>query len=290
MYETRSGDFFHSMTAANENLFVVGKRQVNGTTTYTLEKFAEDDSITLDCSTSTTIYQKGTPLVNGGSQSGNTLAVDGFTSAPAVLETFTIAGNATKYTIEAVTATSSGYNIQLDQNLAATPSDNAVITMVDGYMHTINSIYGQISVNVVSGNSSLGAYTIDANDRITLNSNAVAPQPTGMKVGFNYTPVLETMPVDKELDTGPLTGTPRRITRAILDVNSALDINVKAANANAYELLITPLNFTIGSDLTAQTGKKEFNFLGYSKSPTVTVSQNDPLPLKVLAMALEMQF
>ena len=35
---------------------------------------------------------------------------------------------------------------------------------------------------------------------------------------------------------------------------------------------------------------KEFNFLGYSKNQTVTVSQNDPLPLKVLAMALEMQF
>ena len=174
--------------------------------------------------------------------------------------------------------------------MAATPSDNAVITMVDGYMHTINSIYGQIAINVVSGNSSLGSYTIDANDRITLSSNAVAPQPTGMTVGFNYTPILETMPVDKELDTGPLTGRPRRITRAILDVNSSLDINVKAANANAYELLITPLNFTIGSDLTPQTGKKEFNFLGYSKSPTVTVSQNDPLPLKVLAMALEMQF
>ena len=290
MYETRSGDFFHSMTAANENLFVVGKRQVNGTTTYTLEKFADDDSTTLDCSTSTTVYQKGTPLVNGGSQSGATLNVDGFTTAPAVLETFTIAGNATEYTINAVTATSAGYTLSLDQSLAATPSDNAVITVVNGFMHTINSIYGEIAVNVVSGNSSLGAYTIDGNDRITLNANAVAPQPTGMKVGFNYTPILETMPIDKEVETGPLTGAPRRITRAVLDVNSALDINVKAANASAYELLITPLNFTIGSDLTPVTGKKEFNFLGYSKSPTVTVSQNDPLPLKILAMAIEMQF
>ena len=162
--------------------------------------------------------------------------------------------------------------------------------MVNGFMHTINSIYGEIDVNVVSGNSSLGSYTIDANDRIILNSNAVAPQPTGVKVGFNYTPILETMPIDKEVETGPLTGAPRRITRAVIDVNSALDINVKAANASAYELLITPLNFTIGSDLTPVTGKKEFNFLGYSKNPTVTVSQNDPLPLKILAMAIEMQF
>ena len=290
MYETRDDDFFHSMTSANEHLFVVGKRQVNGTTTYTLEKFAEDDSITLDCSTTTTVYQKGTPLVNGGSQTGATLNVDGFSTAPAVLETFTIAGNAREYIINAVTATAAGYTLSLDQSLAATPSDNAVMTMVNGFMHTINSIYGEISINVVSGNSSLGTYTIDGNDRITLNSNAVAPQPTGMRVGFNYTPILETMPIDKETESGPLSGQPRRITRAVIDVSSALDINVKAANLSAYELLITPLNFTIGSDLTAVTGKKEFNFLGYSKDPTVTVSQNDPLPLKILAMALEMQF
>ena len=55
-----TGDFFHSMTSANSNLFVVSKRQINGTTTYALEKFADDDSTTtLDCQTSTTVYQKG---------------------------------------------------------------------------------------------------------------------------------------------------------------------------------------------------------------------------------------
>ena len=136
----------------------------------------------------------------------------------------------------------------------------------------------------------MGTYTIDSNDRITLNASSVSPRPTGVKVGFNYIPVLETMPIDKETESGPLTGQPRRITRCILDINSALDVNVKAGNNSAYELLITPLNFTIGSDMVAVTGKKEFNFLGYSKNPTITISQNDPLPLKVLAMAIELQF
>ena len=292
MYETRSGDFFHSMTAANSNLFVVSKRQINGTTTYALEKFADDDSTTLDCQTSSVVYQKGSPKVNGASQATNQkfLIVDGFTTAPQVLETFTIAGNAQKYIITAVTTTSTGYTLTLDQNLAAVPSDNAVITIVDGYIHTVNAIYGQISVNAVFGNSSLGTYTIDNNNRITLNASSVSPRATGVKVGFNYTPILETMPIDKEIDSGPLTGQPRRITRCILDINSALDVNVKAANNTAHELLITPLNFTIGSDMVAVTGKKEFNFLGYSKNPTITVSQNDPLPLKVLAMAIELQF
>ena len=99
------------------------------------------------------------------------------------------------------------------------------------------------------------------------------------------------MPVDVETETGNLTGQSRRIVRCILDVEDALDVSLKSPNtASAHELVILQSGFTIGSDLTKQSGKKEFYFLGYDKSPTVTITQNDPLPLKVLGMALEVQF
>jgi hypothetical protein len=75
------------------------------------------------------------------------------------------------------------------------------------------------SINAVEGNSSLGAFTVTASDTITLVS---APKSSGLKVGFNYIPIIETMPIDKELPEGPLTGLPRRISRAIVDINSAL--------------------------------------------------------------------
>ena len=289
LWETRSGDTFHSVCAANENLFTVGKRTVSGSTQYLLEKFGEDDTTNLDCQSSTTVYQKGTPLINGGSQTGNTIAVDGFTTAPAVQETFSIAGNATVYTIEAVTATSAGYNLQLDANLAATPADNAVITVVNGFMHTVSSIYGNTtSVNAVYGNSSLGAYAVDSNDRVTLINS---PQPTGVKVGFNFSPTLETMPVDKELETGPLSGEFRRIVRCVADISGALDFRIKSPSTGTeHELVIQQSGFTIGEDLQPVTDRKEFFFLGYDRAPTVTITQNDPLPLKVLGMSLELQF
>ncbi len=288
LWDTQTGDSFDSVVAINEKLFVVGKRVVPSGTKYFLEKVADTDAITLDCSTTTTVYQKGTPLVNGGSQTGNTLAVDGFTSAPQVQETFTIAGNATEYTIEAVTATSTGYNIQLDQNLAATPADNAVITVVNGFVHTVNAIYENTDVVfAVYGNGSLGQFTVDSNSRITLTS---APFPTGTRVGFNFTPVLETMSIDKEIDSGPLTGQPRRVNKAIVDISSGLDITMKAQDLSAKELVIQQVDFTVGSDTEAVTDKHEFNFLGYSKNPTITISQNDPLPLKVLGLAMELQF
>tara|TARA_R100000231_G_scaffold81721_1_gene62547 strand:- start:803 stop:3016 length:2214 start_codon:yes stop_codon:yes gene_type:complete len=289
IWSTKTNDKFHSITSINEFLFVVSKRILPSGTKYLLEKFGNDDSITVDCSTTTTVYQKGSPAVKGGSQSGTTLLIDGITTAPAIQETFTIAGNATEYTIEAVTNTATNeYSLQLDKALAATPSDNAVITIVKGFVHSVNAIYEATNVvEAVYGNGALGSYTIDSNNRITL---ANAPQPTGVRVGYNFTPILETMPIDKEIDTGPLTGQPRRINKAIIDISGGLDVTMKAADLTSKELIIQQADFDIGTDLASVGGKKEFSFLGYSKSPTITISQDSPLPLKVLGLAMEIQF
>jgi len=289
IWNTKTNDKFHSITSINEFLFVITLRVLPSGNKYLLEKFGNDDSITVDCSTLTTVYQKGSPVVKGASQSGATLLIDGITTAPKILETFSIAGNATIYTIQAVTNTDTNeYSLQLDQSLAASPADNAVVTIVKGFTHTVNAIYEATNVvEAVYGNGALGTYTIDANSRITLTN---APQPTGVRVGYNFTPILETMPIDKEIDTGPLTGQPRRINKAIIDISGGLDITMKASDIGAKELVIQQSNFTLGSDLSAESGKKEFNFLGYSKSPTITISQNEPLPLKVLGLAMEIQF
>ena len=289
LWSTRTGDTFHSVTSANEHLFCVGKRSLNGSTVYTLEKFAEDDSVSLDCSTTSTLSQRGTPLVKGASQSGLTLIIDGLTSNPQIQEEFTIAGVTGTYRITAVTNNGSGtYTLTLNTTLASSPADNASITFTKGFLHTVNGIYTNESVNAVYGNSSLGAFTVSGTDTLTFT---VDPQPTGVSVGFNYTPELETMPVDAETDSGPLTGLPRRIVRCIIDVADTLDVSLKSpSTASAHELVILQSGFSVGSDLAKQNGKKEFYFLGYDKSPTVTVTQNDPLPLKVLGMALEVQF
>ena len=288
MWETKTNDKFYSIISVNENLFVVTERVLPSGTVYLLEKFSDTDSITLDCSTLTTVYQKGVPLVDGGSQTGNTLNVDGFTSDPQIDESFTIAGDSTEYVITAVTNTASGYTLTLDQDLASSPADNAAITLVNGFVHTVDSVYEPTTeVNAVYGNGSLGLYTIDANDRITLTNS---PFPTGVRVGFNFIPIIETMPIDKEIDTGPLTGQPKRINKVIIDMSEGLDLKMKTVGNDYFPLVIQQTNFTINSDVQKTTGRKEFNFLGYSKSPTINISQNDPLPLKILGLAMEVTF
>lgn len=286
-WTTHSTDEFFSITAINEYLYVVVKRTLNGSTVYTLEKFGDDDSITLDCQTTSILNQRGTPLINGASQTGSVLNIDGLTSDPKIDEVFTIDGDLTEYIITAVTNNGSGqYSVTLNQNLSASPSDNATITFIKGFLHDINSVYGEIDVNAVYGNSSLGQFTIDSNDQITL----IRPEATEVKIGFNYIPTLETMPVDKEIPSGPLTGQPRRISKAYIDIYESLNLNIKAADKNPKNLVITQLGFTAGSDLSKVSGKQEFNFLGYDKNPTITISQSDPLPLKILGIAMEIVF
>ena len=289
-WSTRSGDTFQSIAALNENLILVSKRSLNGSTVYTLEKFGDDDSTTLDCQTSSTLNQRGTPLVKGASQStsGNVLITDGFSSAPKVNETFTIAGNSTEYTISSLVDNGSNtYTLTLDKNLAASPADNAVITLTKGFLHTVNGIYTNESINVVQGNSSIGTFTVSGSDTITLVN---APKATALKVGFNFIPIVETMPIDKELPEGPLTGLPRRISRAIVDLNSTLDMTIKGADSTYKSLVVQQVNFSGCSDLVPVTEKKEFFFLGYNKSPTITISQDDPLPMKILGMSVEVVF
>jgi len=73
----------------------------------------------------------GTPLVNGGSQTGGTLAIDGLNSAPQAGDVFKVAGIDLVYTVTAnATVSSGGATININPNLASSPADNAVITFL----------------------------------------------------------------------------------------------------------------------------------------------------------------
>jgi hypothetical protein len=73
----------------------------------------------------------GTVLVNGGSQTGGTLAVDGLTNVPQIGDTFTIAGVNLIYTVSTVpTVSSGGATVSISPNLNSSPADNAVVTFL----------------------------------------------------------------------------------------------------------------------------------------------------------------
>lgn len=73
----------------------------------------------------------GTTLVNGGSQTGTSLTIDGLTATPQVSDTFSIAGVEKVYTItSAVTVSGGGTTLTVTPSLASSPADNAAITFL----------------------------------------------------------------------------------------------------------------------------------------------------------------
>lgn len=81
----------------------------------------------------------GTPLVNGGSQTGSSLAIDGLDSAPQAGDAFKIAGIDLIYTVTATaTVTSGGATLAINPALASSPADNAVITFLSTSRESAN--------------------------------------------------------------------------------------------------------------------------------------------------------
>ena len=134
-------------------------------------------------------------------------------------------------------------------------------------------------VHVKSGNYSLGSYTTDGSGNITL-TDAV----DNIEIGINYTPTLTTLAPEFQLQDGLSFGQKRRIVRAVLDLNESL--NVKAKGTNILIRRVTS-NFAVAPDSITQ--RKELYFLGWSNEGTLTITQDEPLPLGLNGLLLEVE-
>ena len=204
LWRPRTGDKFVSVQAVAEDLFCVTERQINGSTVFYLEKFAEDDTVTLDCQ-------------------------------------LTISGSGATFT-----------------GLSHLAACEDVYLLANGF--------------------SLGAHTVSGAGAVTIDETGV----TSLKAGFNYLPTLETMPPDAALASGPMSGEVRRIVRAVATLNTALSVAL-----NGQELIVRQAGDDLSLAPAAITGTREFFMSGYSRNPTVSLVQNDPLSLRVLSLAVE---
>ena len=136
-------------------------------------------------------------------------------------------------------------------------------------------------VDVVDGTEYLGSFTV-ANNEI---DTSLVKESTQAQIGYKFVPELKTMPLDANVPGGPLTGRPRKITNVVLDLNETLSISVNGTN-----MIIRNVTFDPSSPRQAFTGKKEFRTLGYSKDPTVTISQIAPLNMQLNGMVVEVAF
>ena len=137
------------------------------------------------------------------------------------------------------------------------------------------------TVEVVDGTEFLGTFTV-ASGNVDVSAVKLS---TSAQIGYRFVPELKTLPIDGAVPGGPLTGSPRKITKVTLDLENTLSVSV-----NGTDMIIRTVQQNQASGVTAVSGKEEFRVLGYSKDPRVTISQSAPLSIQVNGLVTEVAF
>lgn len=145
---------------------------------------------------------------------------------------------------------------------------------------TLGSYYASKTVSVVSGDVYLGEYTANGSGVITLDTAV-----TTVTAGFNYTTEVKTLPVNLQLANGSMLGMPKRISRVLVGLDSSLVCTISGntliLRQVTDDLSIAPARFS---------GIKEFFLLGYAREAQVTITQDEPLAMRILGMNMEVAF
>jgi len=119
-----------------------------------------------------------------------------------------------------------------------------------------------------------------ASGQITL---ARTPTAEAVEVGLEFNPTIKTMPVNSNYGDGPILNREKRIVRATIDRYQSLGIFVngeripdRQLDTDTFDAVPSP-----SDDVT------ELYLHGWSKKAQVTITQDDPVPLTILAIDLE---
>ena len=283
-----------SVACTTSNIYVSVKRTINSSDVYYLEQFASTafdlpTDMTVTKTISATYQPHGTPLVNGAFSSTTTFIGDGFTNAPSQGETFQFAGIGTVYTIQSATATGNSGEYTIVLNASTSQSDGVALQFVTSKVFSgLNSAPDMRlkTVYLTSGSAEgsavyyYGSGTVDANGVVSITTAT-----SSADIGLNYDITLHTLPIDATIQNGQLTGYPRKIAKAVVELSSTYNMKV-----NTNDVILTDVTLNTSSGLTSFTGKKEVYFLGYNLEPNLEITQSAPVPMRLLGLTTEVYY
>jgi hypothetical protein len=129
--------------------------------------------------------------------------------------------------------------------------------------------YGDTDVNVVTPDYHLGEWPV------SLRTFPAGPY----TVGLYYTSTTEILPPVIPGPEGPMAGDLMRIVECYVHVLTSARFAANGRSLSAYQL-----TDDISLPPPLKNGPQRFQFMGWSREPTVTITQADPLPLKILAV------
>lgn len=146
----------------------------------------------------------------------------------------------------------------------------------------VSSVFANgAEVKVVSGTDYLGEFTVASGN---VDTSAVQEATTAY-IGYQFNPILKTLPIDQLIQGDSMTGRPRKIDMVTLDLLETLSVAVN--NKNMILRNVTD-DFSLGR--TAFTGYKEFRLIGISRNPSVEITQSVPFDLQLNGMVVEVSF
>ena len=146
---------------------------------------------------------------------------------------------------------------------------------------TVSPIYRNTEVTVITGDNQAFVVEVNASDQLTLPQGRRARNIT---VGYAYAVEIETLPINVVLQDGDYSGRPKRIVRVIAGLNKTQSFQI---NGNRLWLYQTTDDFSEAPDVV--TARKEFFLTGWSREATVTITQSEPLPMRITGLAMEVQ-
>ena len=132
----------------------------------------------------------------------------------------------------------------------------------------------------VRADSAIMADATPSSGGITLTRTA-----TSVEVGMDYDTTIKTMPLNMDFQDGPILTRHKRLVRVVADVYQSLGLYVNST-------LVPDRAFgssILGTTPAAFTGIKEMHILGWDRLAQVTITQQDPQPLTLLGLAIEVE-
>jgi hypothetical protein len=154
----------------------------------------------------------------------------------------------------------------------ATPA-NGIFTGLDHLEGMTVDIVGDGAFDgtaVVSG----GQVTVDADH-------------TNTECGLRFTPIIETMPLNIPLQNGPNFSEPKKINRVTIDYFESLGMIVSNSVGQSARIADKTMAVDVFDNPTPQTGRKDIWLLGWDNVATVTITQEEPVPMTILSIAVE---
>jgi len=156
--------------------------------------------------------------------------------------------------------------ITTDSSISATSTDT-----LTGLSH----LEGE-TIDVVADGAYKGEFVVSGG-QVTIDREADV-----IYGGLNFTPILETMPLNIPLQNGPNAALPKRIVRAGVELFEANGVLV-----NGQRIADKTMGVDVFEPPSPKTGLERIFLQGWDVESTLTITQDEPVPMQILAVYLE---